>query len=146
MPLSSLQKELHHISTDIDSVLSRKKGVSPPPLPKESIENVYDAKEGDTIEVCPEAGILVQDIIMWLEETKGSALFIDYGNNYAAQHSIRGIKNHQFVSYLQEPGKIDITADVDFKSIGKIVKNSKSDVVKYYGPIPQVQIRGVSDL
>ena len=144
-PLSSIQKELHHISTDIDSVLSRKKGVSPPPLPKESIENVYDAKEGDTIEVCPEAGILVQDIIMWLEETKGSALFIDYGNNYAAQHSIRGIKNHQFVSYLQEPGKIDITADVDFKSLGKIVKNSKSDLVKYYGPIPQVKIVGIFD-
>ena len=63
-----------------------------------------------------------------------------YGNNYAAENSLRGIKNHQFVSYLQEPGEIDITADVDFKSIGKIVKNSKSDIVKYYGPIPQVLI------
>ena len=33
--------------------------------------NVYDAKEGDRIEVCPEACMLVQEIVMWLEETKG---------------------------------------------------------------------------
>ena len=68
----------------------------------------------------------------------GSALFIDYGNNFAAKSSLRGIKNHKFVSYLQEPGQIDITADVDFHSLRKVVENSKSDLVHYYGPIPQV--------
>ena len=144
-PLSSAEEPFMQLSNDIDSVINRKKGNNQTKQPtSNTIENVYDAKEGDTIEVCPEAGILVQDIIMWLEETKGSALFIDYGNNYAPQHSLRGIKNHKFVSYLQEPGKIDITADVDFKSIGKIVKNSKSDVVKYYGPIPQVRLFHIS--
>lgn len=93
--------------------------------------------------------MLVQEIVMWLEETKGrkrrrrraervgSALFIDYGNNYASQNSIRGIKNHQFVSYLQEPGEVDITADVDFQALRKVVENSKSESVKYHGPIPQ---------
>ena len=138
-PLSSSTEQPIHISEDIDTVMKQKKGIEVKQPPKvDPMLSVYDAKEGDTIEVCPEAGILIQDIIMWLEDTKGSALFIDYGNNYAAENSLRGIKNHQFVSYLQEPGEIDITADVDFKSIGKIVKNSKSDVVKYYGPIPQV--------
>ena len=139
-PLSSSEQPIH-ISEDIDTVMKQKKGIEVKQPPKvDPTLSVYDAKEGDTIEVCPEAGILIQDIIMWLEDTKGSALFIDYGNNYAAENSLRGIKNHQFVSYLQEPGEIDITADVDFKSIGKIVKNSKSDIVKYYGPIPQVLI------
>ena len=65
-------------------------------------------------------------------------MFIDYGNNFAAKSSLRGIKNHEFVSYLQEPGKIDITADVDFHSLRKVVENSKSDLVHYHGPIPQV--------
>lgn len=139
-PLTSEKEKPIHISENIDSVLQRKKNTHNPQPPIDAALSVYDAKEGDTIEVCPEAGILIQDLIIWLEETKGSALFIDYGNNYASQHSLRGIKNHQFVSYLQEPGKIDITADVDFKSIGKIVKNSKSDIVKYYGPIPQVHV------
>ena len=37
----------------------------------EAMLNVYDAKEGDRIEVCPEACMLVQEIVMWLEETKG---------------------------------------------------------------------------
>ena len=64
-------------------------------------------------------------------------MFIDYGNNYAPQNSIRGIKNHKFVSYLQEPGEVDITADVDFLALRKVVENSKSEVVKYHGAIPQ---------
>ena len=37
----------------------------------EAMLNVYDAKEGDRIEVCPEACMWVQEIVMWLEETKG---------------------------------------------------------------------------
>ena len=40
----------------------------------EAMDNVYDAKEGDTIEICPDASILMQDIIMWLEETRGREL------------------------------------------------------------------------
>lgn len=69
-------------------------------------------------------------------------MFIDYGNNYAPQNSIRGIKNHHFVSYLQEPGDVDITADVDFKALHRVVENSLSKNVKYFGPIPQVRNDG----
>ena len=41
------------------------------------------------------------------------------------------------MSYLQEPGEVDITADVDFQALRKVVENSKSESVKYHGPIPQ---------
>ena len=41
------------------------------------------------------------------------------------------------MSYLQEPGEVDITADVDFLALRKVVENSKSASVKYHGPIPQ---------
>ena len=37
----------------------------------EAMLNVYDAKEGDTIEICPEACMLVQEITQWLDETTG---------------------------------------------------------------------------
>ena len=69
-------------------------------------------------------------------------MFIDYGNNYAAKNSLRGIRNHRFVSYLEDPGKVDITADVDFHTLRKVVENSKSDLVHYHGPIPQVWVDG----
>ena len=70
MPLSSSKEKPIHISEDIDVVMQQKSHSSPI-KPKAAKLNVYDAKEGDTIEVCPEASILIQDIIMWLEETKG---------------------------------------------------------------------------
>ena len=40
--------------------------------------------------------------------------------------------------YLQEPGEVDITADVDFKALHRVVENSPSKKVTYFGPIPQV--------
>ena len=58
-----------HITEDIDRAEGRSKHAMR--SASAAMENVYDAKEGDTIEVCPEASMLMQDIIMWLEETKG---------------------------------------------------------------------------
>ena len=58
-----------HITEDIDRAAGRSKHAMR--SASAAMENVYDAKEGDTIEVCPEASMLMQDIIMWLEETKG---------------------------------------------------------------------------
>ena len=37
----------------------------------EAMLNVYDAKEGDTIEICPEACMLMQEVVQWLETTTG---------------------------------------------------------------------------
>lgn len=37
----------------------------------EAMLNVYDAKEGDTIEICPEACMLMQEVVQWLETTAG---------------------------------------------------------------------------
>ena len=69
-PISSKKEKPIHITEDIDLAMQQKGGSSQP-KPKSTRINVYDAKEGDTIEVCPEASMLIQDIIMWLEETKG---------------------------------------------------------------------------
>ena len=37
----------------------------------EAMLNVYAAKEGDTIEICPEACMLMQEVVQWLETTTG---------------------------------------------------------------------------
>ena len=58
-----------HVTEDIDRAAGRSKHTMR--SASAAMENVYDAKEGDTIEVCPEASMLMQEIIMWLEETKG---------------------------------------------------------------------------
>ena len=42
--------------------------------------------------------------------------------------------------YLQEPGEVDITADVDFRALRRVVENDPSKKVKCHGPIPQVGV------
>lgn len=60
-----------HITEDIDAVVRARNGKQAMKSASAPMLNVYDAKEGDTIEVCPEACMLVQEIVIWLEETKG---------------------------------------------------------------------------
>eukprot|EP00944_MAST-04C_sp_MAST-4C-sp1_P011256 g11256.t1 len=76
-----------------------------------------DLHEFNSIEFCP-AGIgTAQTIAKRIAADNGAALIIDYGNADTVSSSIRGIKDHQFVSALQEPGLIDLSADVDFEAL-----------------------------
>lgn len=48
----------------------------------------------------------------------GAALIIDYGPiDGIPSHSLRGISGHKFTSPFENPGKQDLTADVDFGCI-----------------------------
>lgn len=77
-------------------------------------ENVH---EFNSIEFCP-AGIgTAQTIAKRIAADNGAALIIDYGNADTVSSSIRGIKDHKFVSAFQEPGLIDLSADVDFEAL-----------------------------
>jgi NADH dehydrogenase [ubiquinone] 1 alpha subcomplex assembly factor 7 len=50
--------------------------------------------------------------------TSGAALIIDYGPiDGIPSHSLRGISGHKFTSPFENPGKQDLTADVDFGCI-----------------------------
>jgi len=48
----------------------------------------------------------------------GGALIVDYGREGAlGTETLRAIKKHDIVSPLQEPGKVDLSADVDFDAL-----------------------------
>lgn len=52
----------------------------------------------------------------------GAALFIDYGENYTQSDTLRAFKQHRQVHFLEEPGQVDLTADVDFASFAHVAK------------------------
>ena len=56
-----------------------------------SKEAKKDLKIGDTFEVCPLAVEFSKDIASLIELTKGAALIVDYGEDYAFSNSFRGI-------------------------------------------------------
>jgi len=48
-----------------------------------------DLKVGDTFEVCPSAVEFAKDLASLVELTKGAALVVDYGEDYAFSNSFR---------------------------------------------------------
>ena len=91
---------------------------------------------GDSIEVCPAACSLAQDISKRINATGGAALFVDYGNDFAPSDSLRGIRDHKFCHPLERPGDIDLTADVDFAAVRRAVECLDGNV-HVHGPTTQ---------
>ncbi|KAI6188353.1 Structural maintenance of chromosomes protein [Aphelenchoides besseyi] len=85
-------------------------------------------------EVCPEAGSTVTDIAQRIRSYGGFGLFIDYGHDGSRKTtSLRAYHQHQIVDPLQNPGQVDITADVDFGYLRRIL----SGLCLTFGPIEQ---------
>ena len=79
-----------------------------------SNQNQYEHfPEGTVIEICPDALFMIQDVAKVLEESKGAALIIDYGEE-GTTDTLRAFSNHQQVPLTSRPGRVDVTADVDF--------------------------------
>ncbi|KAB8300217.1 hypothetical protein EYC80_000435 [Monilinia laxa] len=97
------------------------------------------------IEVSPESHAIVADFASRIGGSKtipkanpsGAALILDYGpSDTIPTNSLRGIKAHQRVSPLSEPGIVDISADVDFIALAEAAMNA-SEGVEVHGPVEQ---------
>ncbi|TMW56265.1 hypothetical protein Poli38472_008913 [Pythium oligandrum] len=93
------------------------------------------AQVGDKIEISPLGIALAQDISKRIAEHGGGALIVDYGHDHPSELSLRGIKNHEFVSVLREPGDVDLSIDVDFATLRKYATADAK--VSAFGPIGQ---------
>lgn len=110
-----------------------------------------DAPIGTIMEVSPEALTLVQDLALRIDECKGAALIIDYGNE-GSKDTLRAFQKHEQVDVLSSPGKVDITADVDFTAMknavnvdmnrlnkkgNKEIEDDKKIITEAFGPKTQ---------
>lgn len=109
-------------------------------------EVAKEVKVGDTIEVCPAAASLTQEIIQMLEVSRGTALIIDYGEDHAFSNSFRvslrltnalkGIKDHKIVKEFDQIvdniGQIDLTSYVNFAQIKKISESKKASKLFWF--------------
>ena len=94
-----------------------------------------DGKEGDVVEFSPAAAGLAYEIASRVALFGGGALIVDYGHNHAAGASVRGIKDHKFVSPLAFPGRTDLSVDVDFSQLAHAAKTAGG--ISVQGPITQ---------
>lgn len=92
--------------------------------------NYGDPQDGDKIEICPQAQYVIEKFSDRIAQTGGAALFIDYGSFENPRSSVRAVKDHKVVNFLEEPGARDITADVDFGVLSTIASEKDHIQVK----------------
>jgi len=106
---------------------------------EEGEEEIKDDPEkcklGTSLEVCPLALQIVQQVAERVARTGGAALFVDYGEDYAQGDSLRGLKRHALVHALAEPGEVDLSTDVDFAALKEAVAGVEG--VRAFGPMRQ---------
>ena len=69
------------------------------------------------LEVSPQAMSTAGDLARRVATHGGAALLIDYGRNRPYPTSLQAIREHQFCGLLEQPGKADLSAHVDFGAI-----------------------------
>jgi len=89
------------------------------------------------VEVSPAAGTLVQSVAKAVQDG-GVALIADYGHEASKTDTLRSFKKHKLWNPLEEPGSADITADVDFAFLRRMVTQFGHDITTF-GPVTQRQ-------
>ncbi|XP_053158864.1 protein arginine methyltransferase NDUFAF7, mitochondrial isoform X2 [Hemicordylus capensis] len=94
---------------------------------------IQDKESRDHVEVCPDAGIIIQKLSHNIEKNGGAALIVDYGHDGTKTDTFRGFLGHKLHDVLIAPGTADLTADVDFSYLRRVVQER----VATLGPIKQ---------
>ena len=88
------------------------------PAPLAMLEHrLDDTKDGDLIEICPNAAPVTQEIAGRIAQHGGAAIVIDYGDWRSLGDTFQALKDHETVDPLTAPGSADLTAHVDFETI-----------------------------
>jgi SAM-dependent MidA family methyltransferase len=91
--------------------------------------------EGAVVEKCPDAIKIMEEISVRIKQYSGAAIIIDYGYiNPEYKNTISAILNHKHSDILQDIGRADLSAHVDFGMLKNVAENNG---VAYCGIINQ---------
>ena len=77
-----------------------------------------DARLDDLMEVRPAVAQIVDTLRTRFDHRPGRALFLDYGPNTTEfGDTLQALRRHEKVDVLDEPGRADLTARVDFEAL-----------------------------
>ncbi|XP_057375272.1 protein arginine methyltransferase NDUFAF7 homolog, mitochondrial-like [Daphnia carinata] len=76
-----------------------------------------DNESREELEVSPQSLIITQAMAARIHQDGGIGLVIDYGHEGDKTDTFRGFKNHKLHDPLVDPGRADLTADVDFAAL-----------------------------
>ncbi|XP_055981632.1 protein arginine methyltransferase NDUFAF7, mitochondrial [Sorex fumeus] len=136
LPVHKFQKTpqgWREVLVDIDPEVSDKLRfvLAPSPTPAEAFIQRDEAR--DHVEVCPEAGVIIQELAQRIDRDGGGALIADYGHDGTKTDTFRGFRDHKLHDVLVAPGTADLTADVDFNYLRRMAQGR----VAVLGPLQQ---------
>jgi SAM-dependent MidA family methyltransferase len=79
-------------------------------------------KTNDIYENTPDTPKVLKRITQYLKDHGGMAVFIDYGYVTGAGDTLQAMRNHQYVSVLENPGEVDLTTHVNFGALETLAK------------------------
>ena len=93
------------------------------------------APVGAVAEACPAAQAITADIARRIAGDGGAALVVDYGTaTPTAGDTLQAVRGHAYAPVLAAPGEADLTAHVDFGTLGNVARDAGAAV---HGPIAQ---------
>lgn len=123
------------IIMDRDGQLAFAVAATPTPLRELLDPGVAMAPVGSLAEVAPAARGLMRDIARRIASDGGAALLIDYGYSHPATgDSLQALRRHRPHPVLENPGKADITAHVDFAALADAARLAG---LRVHGPVGQ---------
>jgi NADH dehydrogenase [ubiquinone] 1 alpha subcomplex assembly factor 7 len=98
-------------------------------------EHLRDAAPGSVIETSPASVAIARAVAGRLARQGGAALVIDYGyDGPAIGDTLQAVSGHRFANPFEEPGNRDLTAHVDFATLGAA---AGVEGVRIDGPVGQ---------
>jgi len=89
-----------------------------------------DLKADGLYESSPISQAIAEDLGARIQALGGAGLVIDYGHLHAAAgDTLQALKAHKPIGVLDAPGESDLTAHVDFESLGAAFKRGGADVL-----------------
>ncbi|XP_006839515.1 PREDICTED: NADH dehydrogenase [ubiquinone] complex I, assembly factor 7 [Chrysochloris asiatica] len=136
LPVHKFQKTpqgWREILIDIDPEVSDKLRfvLAPCATPAEAF--IQSDETRSHVEVCPDAGVIIQELSQRIALTGGAALIADYGHDGTKTDTFRGFCGHKLHDVLIAPGTADLTADVDFSYLRRMAQEKVASL----GPIKQ---------
>ena len=79
--------------------------------------NFQSSAVGDIVEIRTSATPVIQEVSRRIKGHGGVALIIDYGAETLSGNTFQAVRSHRQVDPLDDPGKADLTAHVDFGAL-----------------------------
>lgn len=76
-----------------------------------------DTKDGDLVEFCAPAPLIMHALAHRIAQNGGAALIVDYGDWHSLGDTLQAVHAHEKVDPLFKPGQSDLTSHVDFEAL-----------------------------